>query len=150
MEKLNLFLIVSFLIFLCGCNIFNSSDEEQSFKYKFQTYKTKYSIDETVVSTFVNQSNQSVYLSYQACTIVDLGKRTGEGWKSISIPIVCPAVVRGPVEVKPGAKKELGVSLHFFEENELEIGVYRLNVVAHSKGGEMQDELNSNSFRIVK
>ncbi|WP_445666130.1 hypothetical protein [Fodinibius sp. AD559] len=150
MKKLNFISFLIFLVFIGACNVFNSYDEGQRFEYQFKTDKTEYSLKDTVNATFKNKSDQTLFLSYQICTIAEMQKHENKNWKSISIPIFCPQYAKSPVKVEPGEKIETGVNLNLFDKNDLASGTYRLDVVASQKDQNKQRELTSNNFEISK
>lgn len=150
MKKVNFILIPIFLAFTCACNISDSSEKEPAFEHHFETDKEVYSINDTVIAQFINKSDQRIYLNYQVCTIVKMQKLETITWKSIPIPIICTGEVKDPIEVDPGEKIETGVSLQVFDENKLEAGFYRLDVMATRENENDQQELTSNNFIIKK
>lgn len=149
MKKLKLVSFLTLLVLISACNVVNTSDQEQSFEYQFETDKTTYSSQETVSASFRNKSDNTLFLSYQFCTITDMQKLQNEKWKSIPIPIYCTQEVKSPVKVAPGEKLETGVNLEVFKKDELDSGTYRLDVKASYKDKSQKRELVSNNFKIV-
>jgi len=148
MEKLNLVSFLTFVVLISACDVFNSSDQGQSFEYKFETNKSTYSSQETVNGSFINKSNKTLLLTYQICTITEMQKHENKKWKSIPIPVFCTAEVKSPVKVAPSEKLEIGVNLEVFN-NKLASGTYRLDVKASYKEKNRQKELVSNNFEII-
>jgi hypothetical protein len=149
MEKLNLVSFLTFLVLISACNVFNSSDQGQSFKYQFETDKSTYSSQETINASFINKSAKTLFLTYQICTITDMQTLASEKWKSVPIPIFCTQEVKSPVKVAPGEKLETGVNLKVFDKKELDLGTYRLDVKASYKDKSQWRELVSNNFKIT-
>lgn len=158
MKKMILIFVVLFSVLVSGCDLFNTTSDKPDFKYSFKTAKDHYTADSTtskpvkIKATFTNQSNQTLYLNYQVCMLVHLEKRyILKEWKPITIPILCPAVVKGPVKVKPGHSIQVGINLEWWTEpvKPIQSGVYRFTLSVSKSVKKQPVEISSNQFKIT-
>jgi len=150
MKKLRITIGIIFFGILNSCNVFDFTNENNSFEYHFYSDKDVYSSQDTVRATFINKSGQTLYLYYQFCTLADMQKLEGGEWKSIPISYGCLGVVNPPVEVKSYKNIKIEVNSNALDKKSFEDGIYRLDFLVSHKDKEEFIKLTSNSFEINK
>lgn len=153
MKKSYSVIILVSVAVLYSCSVLDSSYDPDGFYYQLKTDKNGYSLNDVVTYSFINTSNQNLYLFTIGCSLADFKKLEQDAWESVPIPIGCLGIERPPIKVSSGEAFKKDFDLNIFSEDELEDGTYRFDIIAGVKSGdEYMDfrEVTTNNFEINK
>lgn len=135
-------------LLLAGCETVGLSDADDAIRYKYETTLSQYTVEDTVGATFTNRSPLPIYV-FQGCPTVGLEKRSESSWESVDIPIVCTAVVKPPIPVKPGESKQFGIASKWLMKADVEPGTYRLTLAIGRTVEKATEQATSTRFEIT-